>query len=384
MNHLIRIFLSAIVLLGLAAEWSPTVHRAIGLSGAGKQLGVPAKVPHNMQKPAQNVPLDPPQTMLNGKSRWSSPGNTRTTPSGEVLTDNHLKKNSRFTKSAFRSVVARAANGTVRVFCDKRASALGVVVGNDGWVVTKGSELQGAIECQLCDGRRLVARIMGTSDPHDLTLLRLPVRDLAPVTWSVNLPDVGSWVATPDPEGNPLSIGIVSLQPRCLPQVGSSLGIRVKPSQQGVRVRQVIPGTGAAEAGIRVDDTIIRIEDERVGTVESLIATVRRHAPGDQVMLEILRSHKNLHVQTTLGYWWQQGGALHRMRGLLSDRRENFPCVFQHDSFLTPRQCGGPLCDLEGNVVGINIARADRVASYAIPAETVRTIVRRLQHLADE
>ena len=31
----------------------------------------------------------------------------------------------------------------------------------------------------------------------------------------------------------------------------------------------------------------------------------------------------------------------------------------------------GPVCDLEGQVVGINIARAERIASYALPAGTV-------------
>jgi len=43
-----------------------------------------------------------------------------------------------------------------------------------------------------------------------------------------------------------------------------------------------------------------------------------------------------------------------------------------------PDQCGGPLIDLDGGVVGINIARAGRVATYAIPAAEMRQIVDRL------
>ena len=58
-----------------------------------------------------------------------------------------------------------------------------------------------------------------------------------------------------------------------------------------------------------------------------------------------------------------------------SDRDSNFPVVFQHDSPLFPEQCGGPICDLRGNVLGINIARESRAASYAIPAKHVRTIL---------
>ncbi len=41
--------------------------------------------------------------------------------------------------------------------------------------------------------------------------------------------------------------------------------------------------------------------------------------------------------------------------------------------------CGGPVVDLSGNVVGINIARADRVATYAVPAEAVKAFVQKLE-----
>ena len=34
--------------------------------------------------------------------------------------------------------------------------------------------------------------------------------------------------------------------------------------------------------------------------------------------------------------------------------------------------CGGPLVNLDGKAVGLNIARADRVATYALPARLVK------------
>src|SRR5690606_15227199 len=55
----------------------------------------------------------------------------------------------------------------------------------------------------------------------------------------------------------------------------------------------------------------------------------------------------------------------------LSFRRTGFESVLQHDTFLLPEHCGGPLCDLDGHVVGINIARAERIASYALPAAAI-------------
>ncbi len=62
-----------------------------------------------------------------------------------------------------------------------------------------------------------------------------------------------------------------------------------------------------------------------------------------------------------------------RLGAILSDRKSEFPVVFQHDSPLFPEQCGGPICDLQGNVLGINIARESRAASYAIPTKHIKS-----------
>ena len=63
----------------------------------------------------------------------------------------------------------------------------------------------------------------------------------------------------------------------------------------------------------------------------------------------------------------------------LSRRRKDFPLALQHDSMLQSNTCGGPLLDLSGDVIGINIARAGRVASYALPMETVLPIIELLK-----
>ena len=43
----------------------------------------------------------------------------------------------------------------------------------------------------------------------------------------------------------------------------------------------------------------------------------------------------------------------------------------QHDSVLRPRDCGGPIVDLDGKALGINVARAGRTESYAVPSEAI-------------
>jgi S1-C subfamily serine protease len=56
------------------------------------------------------------------------------------------------------------------------------------------------------------------------------------------------------------------------------------------------------------------------------------------------------------------------VNGEISSRSTGFQNVLQHDSVIAPHQCGGPIVDVYGNAVGLNIARAGRVCSYAIPA----------------
>ena len=68
-----------------------------------------------------------------------------------------------------------------------------------------------------------------------------------------------------------------------------------------------------------------------------------------------------------------------RMGGLISRRRDGFPEVLQHDSTVLPQDCGGPVVNLEGKAVGINVARAGRVSTLAIPAATVQRVIGQLK-----
>jgi serine protease Do len=52
--------------------------------------------------------------------------------------------------------------------------------------------------------------------------------------------------------------------------------------------------------------------------------------------------------------------------------------VLQHDVQGTSKTVGGPLVDLDGKCIGMNIARANRAESFAIPIEELREISQRL------
>ena len=70
--------------------------------------------------------------------------------------------------------------------------------------------------------------------------------------------------------------------------------------------------------------------------------------------------------------------------GELSEVRSGFQRVLQHDTVLKPEDCGGPVIDLSGDVVGVNVARAGRIETLALPAKQVQAIVARLVSAADK
>ena len=68
-----------------------------------------------------------------------------------------------------------------------------------------------------------------------------------------------------------------------------------------------------------------------------------------------------------------------QMSGPVSKRKDNFPLIIQHDLPLPKEAMGGPLFDLEGKCIGINIARVDRVTVFSLPASIAREMTTELK-----
>lgn len=297
---------------------------------------------------------------------------------------NASERNAYKVKNAFRDVVNGSIKSTVRVFGGSRRVALGAIVDSDGYVLTKASELKQEIECQLFDGRRLKAEVVGSQDEYDLALLKIDAEDLPTIEWDDSeLPPVGSWLATPGLETIPISIGVVSVTPRKIEKRIPVLGIILEDAEKGPQVFRVVPDSNAAKAGMQKNDIITHLDGDPVKSRDTLIQSIRQHRPGDKVQLKVLRGRQELTVDAELGELAQLTHGREYFQfglgGQLSKRRAGFPVVLQHDTVLQPNQCGGPLVDLDGKTVGINIARASRVASYALPASVVKPLVDELK-----
>lgn len=294
------------------------------------------------------------------------------------------ERNAYKVKNAFRDVVHASIRSTVRVHSDSRRVALGAIVDSDGYVLTKASELKQDIEIQLFDGRRLKAEIVGSREEYDLALLRIDAKDLPTVRWDdADPPPVGSWLATPGLETIPISIGVVSVTPRKIERSIPVLGIELQDAEKGPQVFRVVPDSNAAKAGMQKNDVITHLDGDPMKSRDTLIQSIRKHRPGDKVRLKVLRGKRELTIDAELGEMAQLTHGREYFQfglgGQLSKRRAGFPLALQHDTVLQPNQCGGPLLDLDGKTVGINIARASRVESYALPTSVVKPLIDELK-----
>jgi membrane-associated protease RseP (regulator of RpoE activity) len=72
---------------------------------------------------------------------------------------------------------------------------------------------------------------------------------------------------------------------------------------QGVFVKTVPPGTGAAAAGIMPGDVITHLGDEDVPDFDRLTAHIGQCQPGKEITVTLIRGGDRLTKQVTLGQW---------------------------------------------------------------------------------
>jgi S1-C subfamily serine protease len=277
----------------------------------------------------------------------------------------------------------KAHTSVVKVQVDGRYVAMATCVHRDGWFVTKASEVKNrSVKLEPANQEALSAEVRAVDDALDLALLfaqmdRCNPIDLSHVTErsdAAKLP-MGSLCFAVGASDKPAGFGIVSVSARPLNgKSGAFLGVGVKSVGESLRIESVAPNSPASKGGLKVGDTILAIDGATVRSEEELQKIVQTHLEGDQLKLDVERGDASLTVLVKLEDATQlapmpgaREQAMDSITASLSKRRWNFSNGIQHDCAISAKDVGGPLIGLDARVVGINIARAGRIQSYAIP-----------------
>ena len=288
----------------------------------------------------------------------------------------------------FVPLSSSVAPSTVQLWANDKQVMLGTIIDRSGLILTKASELKSPIECRLENGSKLAARVVGIDMDTDLALLKVDAEPLTPANLSLNSPPtVGSWLASVGPEPKPIALGMVGVREREIANARAYIGIMPVDitDRDGVRINQITAGAPADAADLRVNDIILKIDDKDTKKVADLRAVLADHSPGDRIELTVQRGESTFTVNLELANMenidpdFERSNQQNRMGSTLSKRRQDFPMAFQHDAGIQANQCGGPLVDSNGQIVGINIARSGRVSTLALPLQVVLPAIERLR-----
>ena len=301
--------------------------------------------------------------------------------------------------AAMKATLDDLADATEKATCIVRDGKTDLVVGtvfsSDGWIVTKSSEIQNVKElnCAFADDREFAATLVATDTSYDMALLKIEAKDLVAIEVADKSSEVdaGQIVVSCDPDGKVMSMGLVTAKPRrfSLRQQRSSqsnrgfLGVVCRSTDEGLVVRTVSERSGADRAGLERRDVIQTIAGQKVSTTNELVEILKGYKANQTIQLSVNRGDDSINIEAILGKRPNAGNERTDKwgGGPFSDRRAGFPVVIPHDSVIKPQQCGGPLLNSDGEVIGLNIARAIRVATYAVPIQEVKKFVDQNQRL---
>ncbi len=272
----------------------------------------------------------------------------------------------------------------------RREIQYGVVVSPEGHILTKASELKEVKKLGVTvDGTQYKeVEIVGTDEDWDVALLKVPAAGLIPVVYApTSAVEQGTWVvangATTRTKRRLLA-GIISAKPREIPIAGgAAIGLQLEAKGKQLEIKEVVEKSGAEEAGLKKGDLVISVDGKAISKIEEMAEALKGKKPGVIVKVIVSRAKKEMAFDVKLmarsKMVEEEVTRNDQMSGDYSARRSGFPRVLQHDVMLgSRRNIGGPLLDLDGRCLGMNIARVNRCENFTIPCEELKEIAARM------
>lgn len=261
----------------------------------------------------------------------------------------------------------------------------GVVISADGHILTKASEVLDAkaLVVTVDQTKYETVKLLTVDPTWDVALLKIEASGLVPVVFApTSKVPQGTWVVANGATtrtARRLLAGIVSAKIREIPAAGgAALGVVLNGKSKLLEVDAVNEKSGAKDAGLQKGDVILAIEGKKLKKIEDIAEILKDRKAGSTVKMTYRRKGAEITVDVRLAargeMFTEQMNRNDQMSGEFSPRRSGFPRVMQHDILGSKSVVGGPLLDLDGRCLGMNIARANRAESFAIPVEDLKEI----------
>lgn len=274
---------------------------------------------------------------------------------------------------------------SVVIYDGLKEIAYGTIITADGYIFTKASEVEGIkkIDIRVDKESYKDAKVVMKDPRWDVALLKIDATGLTPIVYAPNSELArGTWVVVngvTSRTNRRVMAGIISADAREIPPEGGIvLGVTLKETKKGLSVEEVSKNSGAEKAGMKKGEILTTIAGKPVKEIAALGKIIGEMKVGTNVKITILRDGKELELDVELfarGDLFREPSRNDQMSGDFSNRRSGFPRIIQHDIYAAgSRSMGGPVLDLDGRAVGMNIARANRAETFAIPVEELREL----------
>ena len=262
----------------------------------------------------------------------------------------------------------------------RELSIVGTRIKTTPFIISKNSMVG---ENPTVEGEEL--KIVVRDAENDLILLRsahentdgIDIKDGTDIKMQVNIaPKTGSFLITPESDGAGL-ISVVGSKSFTSPRKKRRGFLGVMPAtyqDNGGALLETVTRNGAAErAGLKVGDVITKLNETTITNQAELRQFLATVEPGSDIVAIFTRDDEEL--KKTIELKEPTTGNHIANNVAKSVRRDGFSKIILHDADLKPTECGGPVFDLSGNFVGINIARNSRVRSYFLPPAIIKELV---------
>ncbi len=292
--------------------------------------------------------------------------------------------------AAFESERKILQSSSAVILDGHREIAYGVVISASGLILTKASEIADTptLSVTVDQQNYRAAKVLAIDPTWDVALLKIEATTLIPVVYTpTSAVPQGTWVVANGATSRTtrrLLAGIVSAKIREIPATGgAALGVILNPKSKTLEIDAVNEKSGAKEAGLLKGDVIISIEGKKLKKIADITEALKDRKAGSTVKLTYRRQEVETAIEVRLAargeLFNEQMNRNDQMSGDFSLHRSGFPRILQHDILGSRSVQGGPLLDLDGRCLGMNIARANRAESFTIPVEDLKEIAARLE-----